>query len=114
MGNQIEVFVKKKKSVSRQYVTPPVSDGYVHHGCMSKQVTEYDEVLPEADKIVLEIANQFASERDMQVKVYDVSTFTGKFKALSKGIKKTPTLIIGKEKIDDITPESIRGKLKSF
>ena len=113
MGNQIEVFVKKKKSVSRQYVTPPVSDGYVHHGCMSKQVTEYDEALPEADKIVLEIANQFASERDIQVKVHDVSTFTGKLRAMLKRVRKTPTVIIGNEKIDDVTPELLRNKLES-
>jgi len=114
MGNQIEVFVKKKKSVSRQYVTPPVSDGYVHHGCMSKQVTEYDEALPEADKTVLEIANQFASERDIQVRVYDVSTFAGRLKAMLKRVRKTPTVIIGKEKIDDVTPELLRTELQSY
>ena len=114
MGNQIEVFVKKKKSIRRQYVTPPVSDGYVHHGCMSKQVTEYDETLPEADKTVLEIANQFASERDIQVRVHDVSTFTGKLKAMLKRVRKTPTVMIGKEKIDDATPELLRSELQSY
>lgn len=108
----IEVYVTTKKQVLRQYTTPPVWDGYQHHACMSKEVTEYEKVLPEVDRNMLEIVKQLAEESDAEVKIYDVSTFTGKLRAMWRGVNKTPVIVIDKEKIEDINVEVLRSKLK--
>jgi hypothetical protein len=111
MTNQIEVYVRKKKQIVRQYVTPPVSDGYQHHACMSKQVTEYEEVLPDADNQALRIVDQLATEVGLHFKVYDVATLAGKLRAKSRGITKTPTVILNGEKIENISVEFLKSKI---
>lgn len=107
----IEVYVRKRKQIVRQYVTPPVWDGYQHHACMSKQVTEYEDVLLDADKEALRIVDQLATEAGLSFKVYDVATFSGKLRARSKGIVKTPALILNGEKIEAISGELLRSKM---
>ena len=108
----IEVYVRTKKQILRQYTTPPVWDGYQHHACMSKEVTEYEKTLPETDSYMLEIVKQLAKENGVEVKIYDVSTFIGKLRAMRHGINKTPAVVIGKEKIENINVEVLRSKLK--
>jgi hypothetical protein len=111
MTFQIEVYVRKKKQIARQYVTPPVWDGYQHHACMSKQVTEYEEILLDADKQALRIVDQLATEVGVPFKVYDVATFAGKLRAKSKGITRTPALILNGEKIEPISSDLLKSKL---
>ena len=111
MTVQIEVYVRKKRQIVRQYVTPPVSDGYQHHACMSKQVTEFEEVLPDADNQALKIVDQLATEFAVPFKVYNVATFAGKPRAKSKGITKTPTVILNGEKIENISFELLKSKI---
>jgi tRNA G26 N,N-dimethylase Trm1 len=108
----IEVYVKKKKQVTRQYVTPPVWDGYQHHACMSKEVTEREDVLPEADRQMLKIVEQLADESDAHVRIYDVSTLVGRLRAAQRGVRKTPVVIIGKERIEDINIDVLKSKLQ--
>jgi hypothetical protein len=112
MTVQIEFYVRKRKQIVRQYVTPPVWDGYQHHACMSKQVTEYEDVLPDADKQALKIVDQLATEGGLSFKVYDVATFAGKLRAKSRGVTKTPAVILNGEKIEDISIELLKSKLR--
>ena len=111
MTNQIEVYVRKRKQIVRQYVTPPVSDGYQHHACMSKEVTEYEAVLPDADAQALRIMDQLATELGVSFKIYDVAAFGGQLRAKLRGITKTPTVIMNREKIEDINIELLKSKL---
>ena len=112
MTNQIEVYVRKRRQIARQYVTPPVWDGYQHHACMSKQVTEFEEVLPDADTQALRIVDQLATEFAVSFKVYNVATFAGKLRAKAGGIARTPTVILNGEKIEDISLELLKSKLR--
>jgi hypothetical protein len=111
MTDQIEVYVRKRKQIVRQYVTPPVYDGYQHHACMSKEVTEYEEVLPDADAQALRIMDQLATEVGISFKIYNVSASVGKMRAKLRGITKTPTVIMNGEKIEDINIELLKSKL---
>ena len=111
MVNQIEIYVKKKRQIVRQYVTPPVWDGYQHHACMSKQVTEHEEVLPDADTQALRTVDQLAAEFAVSFKIYNVASFAGKLRAKSRGITKTPTLILNGEKIENISVEFLKTKM---
>ena len=112
MTNQIEVYVRKRKQIVRQYVTPPVYDGIQHHACMSKQVTEYEEVLPEADNEALKIVDQLATEFGVPFKVYNVATFAGRLRARSRGITKTPAIILNGEKIENISVDVLKDKIR--
>lgn len=103
--------MRKKRQIVRQYVTPPVWDGVQHHACMSKEVTEHEEVLPDADSQALRIVGQMATEIGVPFKVYDVSTFAGKLKAKSRGITKTPAVILNGEKIEDISVDLLKSRL---
>ena len=111
MTNQIEVYVRKRRQIVRQYVTPPVWDGYQHHACMSKEVTEQEEVLPDAENQALRIVDQLATEFAVAFKVYDVTTVAGKLRARSRGITKTPTLVVNGDKIENIGIEFLKSKL---
>jgi len=111
MSNQVEVYVRKKRQIVRQYVTPPVWDGIQHHACMSKQVTEYEDVLSSEDKKALETVDQLATQEILSFKVYNVASSTGKIRAALRGITKTPTVIVNGEKIENLTIELLRNKL---
>jgi hypothetical protein len=111
MANQIEVYVRKRKQIVRQYVTPPVFDGYQHHGCMSKEVTEFEEALPDADAEALRIVDQLATELGVSFKTYNVAAFVGKLRARLNGITRTPAVILNGEKIEDVSIQLLKSKL---
>jgi hypothetical protein len=112
MIDKIEVYIKNEKVIVGQRVTEPISDGVMKHMCFSKKILDTEKVMPEAEKLALDVVNEFASEKGLNVAVYDVSTFKGKLKARLKGIKTTPTIIIGKVKIEgEHTSELLKSKL---
>ncbi|MEM3616837.1 MAG: hypothetical protein QXJ31_02875 [Candidatus Bathyarchaeia archaeon] len=73
-------------------------------------------ILQQEDYIVLEQALRIVKETDDELLVYDVSRLTDKLKALKKGVKKTPTILINGKKYEDMTEilkvlETITGKV---
>jgi hypothetical protein len=75
-------------------------------------VTECEDVLPEADRQMLEIVEQLADESDAHLRIYDVSTLVGRLRAAQRGVRKTPVVIIGKERIEDINIDVLKSKLQ--
>jgi protein-disulfide isomerase len=70
--------------------------------------------MSEGDEEVLNCAREFAYEEGLSIEVVDVSTSRGRVKARMRGVKVTPTIIIGKHKIEGRTsPEQLRNKLKN-
>jgi hypothetical protein len=59
-------------------------------------------VLPSEDGEVLERFKTLGEKCDDEVMVYDVSKITDRIKALSKGIRKTPTVIIQGKKYEGV------------
>ncbi|MEM3770512.1 MAG: hypothetical protein QXG76_04920 [Candidatus Bathyarchaeia archaeon] len=60
-------------------------------------------ILRQEDYIVLEQALRMVKETDDELLVYDVSRLADKLKALKKGVKKTPIVIIDGKKYEDAT-----------
>lgn len=58
-------------------------------------------ILPEKDQTVLESALRFASEAGEKIVVFDVSRVSDKLKAIKRGVKSTPAVIIDGKKYDD-------------
>ncbi|MEM2975731.1 MAG: thioredoxin family protein [Candidatus Bathyarchaeia archaeon] len=77
----------------------PIPD---HGMCSWKDTLKTERVMLEADKIALEVVREVAREKNVRVEVIDVSTFRGKLRAKSVGIKETPTIMIGGNKIEGI------------
>ncbi|MDH5459988.1 MAG: DsbA family protein [Candidatus Bathyarchaeota archaeon] len=59
-------------------------------------------ILSQEDLTVLEQVSQIAKKTNEKLKVYDVSRMTDKFRAMKRGIRKTPTVIINGEKYENL------------
>ncbi len=59
-------------------------------------------IIPEKDQEAIEIARKLSEKLGAELKVYDVCKLEGKILAYLKNVKKTPTIIIGKNKIEDL------------
>jgi hypothetical protein len=64
-------------------------------------------ILPEEDRKALEIAKKVAEKTGAKLKVRDVNYFEGKIFAFFKGVRRTPTVIIGNKKIEKIEEETL-------
>lgn len=100
MADKIEIYVKTQKQLIGQHHSVPVSDGVMIHSCLSKKMLEYEKTLPEQEKRVVDLVNNFADKRGLIIEIVDVSTYKGKLRAAMKGIGKTPTVLAGQERIE--------------
>jgi len=102
MPKVMEVYVKKEEVLTQSaYIGRPVGD----HWCTFKETYKSEKVMSEADKEALKVAEKVARDTGIRLKVYDISSFKGKMKASLKGVKKTPTIILGKERIESVPNE---------
>jgi hypothetical protein len=110
MIGRIEVYIKNEDVAVSQGVSRPAMD----HPCLDRELLQTERVTPESDRLALMIAEEFANQNELSLNVYDVHTLRGKIRATLKGIKKTPTIIIGESRIEGtLAPELIRAKLES-
>jgi len=105
MGDVIELYVR--------YVKVPVGTGVTYdqpgHQCAKAHtIAVSDKALAEIDQATFDLCKVIAEERDLKVKVYDVSTIAGKLTAWLNRVKTTPTVIIENNRIDGaITKERL-------
>jgi len=112
---KIELYIKNEEVITGETIIGhPISDGAMTHWCTAKETLKTQKVMPQADKVALEVANEFAKENRLRIEVYDITSFKGKLKATRRGVKTTPTLILDNQKIEgEQTPESLRNMLKT-
>jgi hypothetical protein len=99
MRGKVEVYIKREEVVVGQTV---IGRPIMGHWCTAKNTLKTEKVMPEDDRIALEIVKEVAKERDVRVDVIDTSSFRGMLKAKSAGVNKTPTIVIGKNKIEGV------------
>jgi hypothetical protein len=109
MPGKIFLFVRNEEvSTGEAFLGRPVSDGLQTHYCTMRETVKTEKVMSEADKRVLEIVNEIAKEKDVAVEVCDVTSFKGRIKASLSDIKRTPAIVIGKQKLEGaLTREQI-------
>jgi len=101
MVSKILLFIRTDEAATSEgFLGQPVSDGLQTHYCTMKETVRIEEVTSEIDKTIMEIVNEIAKERGMAVEVYDLANFKGRIKASINGIRRTPTAIIGKQKLE--------------
>jgi hypothetical protein len=111
MVDKIEVYIRNEEVVAGDTVGGEVVG---EHGCTVIRCVKTEKVMPEADKIALSVATEFAKEKSLNVEVCNVSTVKGKLKASLKGIKTTPTIVVGDLKIEgEHTPDMLKSKLET-
>jgi hypothetical protein len=103
MKKVIEVYIKNEELP----VQPIVYQGVPGHPCTIVESYRTEKVIPEADRLTLKLAEEVSKKEGVELKVYDITSFRGKVQARMKGIKNTPTIVIGKNKIEGI-PEKER------
>jgi len=110
MADKIEVYIRNEEVVTGEAVYGKV---VAEHGCPVLRGVKTEKVMPEADRTALDVVNRFADDKGLQVEICSLGTFTGRLKARQKGVKTTPTIVIGKFRIEgELTPELLRSKLE--
>lgn len=109
MHDKVKVYIKNEEvAVGKAVIGFPIPD---HGMCSWKDTLKTEKVMPEADRIALEVVREVARKMNVEVEVIDISTFWGKLKAKIAGIKETPTIIIGEKKIEGIPKKAQIVKL---
>lgn len=113
MAKVIEVFVKNRKVLTESPCFVRVEAGHPCAGIAPGVTYQEESVLSKDDQHALDIVRAIAKEKGLDVKVYNLSTTTGRLKARFKGVEKTPTILVGDKKIDGtIARDSILNALK--
>jgi glutaredoxin len=116
LAGKIEVYVRyEERAIPDEYVHP-VIDGAagMYPGRMDPLHWRVQRSISESDRQALNCVKEFAGSKGLTVEVCDTNTFAGKMKAWVKGVKTTPTVIIGNSRIQgNLTPEELRNKLQS-
>ena len=107
LGKAIEIYVRKREVQTYSQVFAQVDPGHAcadWHGTSGTAPTvapTKKRVLREDDKCALDIARAIAKERRLKLEVYDLSTLSGRLRSRLKSIHKTPTIMIGNERISE-------------
>ncbi len=99
MAKTIQVFVRNNEVITGHFTTVEFSTP--GHACTAKPITApvLEPFLPETHKQAIEIAEKVAKTNRMHIKVYNLSSRKGKLKALFKGVREAPAVIIEKQKL---------------
>jgi ABC-type lipoprotein export system ATPase subunit len=111
MPEKIQVYVKFEKKLVREHLSAPISDGVMTHTCLDKKMLEYEKTLPETEKEVLDYATNLAEKKDLTVEVIDLSALKGRLKASTRGVRGTPTIIVGDERVENVDLTRSKEKL---
>jgi len=93
---EIEVFVKSQEVLSPIEVDVEHS---CYHGTAREIGCKVERRLPKFDKHVLNTVRVVAEEKGLKVKVYNISTLSGRLRARLKGVQKTPTIFVNNKRI---------------
>jgi hypothetical protein len=94
----IEVYIKTEERLQ-----PPPSGSYADydaHPCLQKYNVR--RMIPPDFERALKNLETAATQRKITLKIYDVTTLTGKLKAFVRGVKTTPFTIVGAQRIEGL------------
>ena len=80
---------------------PLTAGGEVHY-CSVKEISKTEKVVSEEDKAVLKLIKELAAEKNFRFRVIDVASLNGKLRARLRGVKATPTIIVGNGRLTGV------------
>jgi protein-disulfide isomerase len=100
MGKTIEVYIKTKEVITRTSLEGrPLAAGGTVHYCSVKKIAKTEKMISEEEKAALTLAETFANQGKFHVHVIDVTNAKGKLRARLKGVKSTPTIVVGNKQL---------------
>jgi hypothetical protein len=100
MVRTIEVYVMNKEVITSPALQGrPLTVANVSTTGSALNTFETEKVLSEEDKTALKLVKEFAAEKNLRFRVIDVAGLKGKLRARLKGVKATPTIIVGNNRL---------------
>ena len=115
MPKKIELFIQTKEHIQRD--TKPTEHMQEAHRKTiwlenEQLVTSIHKWLPADEIKVKKLVEEFAKRQDLELVIYDRGRFWDNMRARFKGIKTTPTVILGEHRFTgDVTLEGLEGGL---
>jgi protein-disulfide isomerase len=103
VGRTIEVYVMNKEVVTQTVIEGrPLAAGDTVHYCTVKEIAKTEKILSEKDREALQLVQTIATQRKYKVQIIDLASLKGKMKARLKGVRTTPTIIVGGNRIEGV------------
>jgi hypothetical protein len=103
----IKIYVKgEPAAVSFERGYENITPGHECWGRKPVIKVKTESVLPDGDEKALRIVEEICNETRAEFKVYNINTFKGRIQARLRGVKKTPTIVIGSSKIESVLERS--------
>jgi len=100
MAKKIEVYITNKEVViSTGLEGRPLAGAEGVHYCSVKKISKTEKVTSEEDEAVLKLVKEVATEKNHKFQIIDISSSKGKLKARLKGVRTTPTIIVGNKRL---------------
>jgi glutaredoxin len=100
MAKTIEVYITNKEVITATSLEgrPLAAAGEVHY-CSMKEISKTEKVISEEDVAALKLVKELAAEQNLKFRIIDVASSKGKLKARLKGVRTTPTIIVGNKRL---------------
>ena len=72
------------------------------HDCSMKEISKTEKAISEEDKAALKLVKELAAEKNLRFRIIDVASLKGKLRARLKGVKATPTIIVGHNRLTGV------------
>ncbi len=101
MTKGVQLYLASEIIATHKTITgQPLSDGVTTHYCTVKETSEETYVMPEIHRAFYETVEEWADARSLPLKVFNVSTLSGKLHARLNGVKNLPAVIYGDFRIE--------------
>ena len=101
MAKTIEVYIANKEVVTQTSLEGrPLAAGDGVHYCSVKEIAKTEKIISEEETATLKLVKKLAAEKGFKIQIIDTANFRGKIRAKLKGVKTTPTIIIGDSRIE--------------
>jgi hypothetical protein len=104
MAKTVEVYIMNKEIMTQAGVdvSTLAAAVFAHirtHDCSIKETPKSEKIISEEDKAALKVVEELAAENGLRLRIIDIASLRGNLRARLKGIKATPTIIVGNNRL---------------
>jgi len=99
MAKTIQVYIMNKEVITSTSLEGRPIQG---HYCTVKEISKTEKVISEEDAAALKLVKELATEKNLKFRIIDVASPEGRLRARLKGVKATPTIIVGSNRLTGV------------
>lgn len=100
MAKTIEVYITNREVITQTGLEGrPLAAGDGVHYCSVKEISKTERIVPDEDKAALQLVKTLVAKKGFKIQVIDIANLKGKIRARLKGVKTTPTIIVGNNRL---------------